>query len=86
MILLYYLLLAYWVIMFVRVLSSWFPAPISGPLRTLLSFCYRVTDPVLTPIRRAVPPMRAGMMALDLSPIIVFVVIGVLLQVVRSKV
>jgi YggT family protein len=86
MIVLYYLLLAYWLIMFVRVLSSWFPAPMSGPLRSALRFCYAVTDPVLTPLRNAIPPVRAGMMALDLSPIIVFIVIAILLQVVRSKV
>jgi uncharacterized protein YggT (Ycf19 family) len=33
---------------------------------------------VLRPIRRLVPPVRAGVMAIDLSPIILFVLLFVL--------
>ena len=61
----------YWLI------SSWFPPPRGGPLRTALRICYDLTDPVLRPQRALIPPVRAGMMAIDLSPIIVFILIGV---------
>jgi YggT family protein len=71
------LLSIYWVILLVRILSSWFPPPRGGPLRAILMFCYRVTEPVLRPLRSLIPAIRAGMMAIDLSPIIVFILIGV---------
>jgi YggT family protein len=77
-----YLLTIYWVILFVRILSSWFPPPMSGPLRTIMRLLYDLTDPVLKPLRRIIPPVRAGAMAIDLSPIVVFVIIGVLQRVV----
>jgi YggT family protein len=68
----------YWVILFVRIIASWFPPPREGPLRTIMRGIYAVTDPVLRPLRSLIPPIRAGMMAIDISPIIVFILIGVL--------
>ncbi len=72
------LLTVYWVILLVRILSSWFPIPPSGPIRTVMDLFYAVTEPVLRPIRGLLPPVRMGAMAFDLSPIIVFVIIQVL--------
>jgi YggT family protein len=37
-----------------------------------------VTDPVLAPLRRAIPAVRLGSVALDLSPIIVIIGVQVL--------
>ena len=37
-----------------------------------------LTDPVLRPIQRLIPPLRVGVAALDLSPIIVFALIRIL--------
>lgn len=71
-------LTVYWVILIVRILATWFPAPPPGPLRAALGFVFAVTDPVLRPLRGMIPPARFGMMAIDFSPIIVFVVIAVL--------
>jgi YggT family protein len=39
---------------------------------------YDLTEPVLRPVRRLIPPLRIGVAALDLSPIIVFALIFVL--------
>jgi YggT family protein len=72
------LLTVYWVLLLVRVLASWFPIPPSGPVRAAFRFVYRVTEPVLRPVRGLLPPVRLGVMGFDLSPIIVFVVIAVL--------
>jgi YggT family protein len=72
------LLTVYWVILLVRILSSWFPIPPSGPVRTVMDLVYAVTEPVLRPIRGLLPPVRMGAVAFDLSPIIVFVIIQVL--------
>jgi YggT family protein len=72
------LLLVYWVVLIVRILSSWFPVPASGPLRVVLNVVYDLTEPVLRLVRGILPPMRMGAVGLDLSPIIIFIVIGIL--------
>jgi YggT family protein len=36
---------------------------------------YRITEPVLAPIRRAIPPLRVGGTAIDLSYIVLFIAI-----------
>lgn len=81
MIIIHYVLLVYWIILFIRVLSSWFRVPPSGPIRSLLGFVYSVTEPLMRPLRNMLPPVRIGGMGLDLSPIILFVVIGILLEI-----
>ena len=45
---------------------------------------YDLTEPVLRPIRRLLPPLRVGAVALDLSPFLVFVLIALLRSVVRT--
>ena len=78
------LLWAYWVVLLIRILSTWFPAPPPGsPVRRVLDVTYALTEPVLRPLRKVLPPVRMGMVGLDLSPIIAFVILIVLLQVVR---
>ena len=54
-----------------RILLSWFPISPESPMSSVFSFLYRITEPVLGPIRRLLPPIGMGGMALDLSPIIV---------------
>ena len=68
----------YTLILFIRILASWFPPPRGGPLATVMRILYELTDPVLRPLRNLIPPLRMGMMALDLSPIIVFIGITVI--------
>jgi YggT family protein len=68
----------YWVILFVRILLSWFPPPVSGLGRTLYDIVHDLTEPVLGLVRGLLPPVRMGTMGLDLSPIVVFVALGVI--------
>ena len=56
---------------------SWIRIEPGTPVASIYSVVFNLTEPVLGPLRRAIPPVRIGMAALDLSPIIVFVVIGV---------
>jgi len=49
----------------------------------LYGILYDLTEPVLRPIRRLLPPLRVGAVALDLSPYLVFVLIALLRSVVR---
>jgi YggT family protein len=61
----------YLIIVFARILLSWFPIPPDGVMASIFSVLYAVTEPLLGPIRRALPPVAMGGMGLDLSPIIV---------------
>ena len=72
------LLFVYNLILLVRILSSWFPMPTSGPLRQIMGLVYDVTEPVLRLARGLLPPLTFGGMGFDLSPIIVFIVLGIL--------
>ena len=60
------LTLAYWMIL-IRALISWVNP---DPFNPIVQFLYRMTEPVLNPIRRFLPPM-----AIDISPIIAFLLI-----------
>lgn len=65
------------IILFLRIILSWFPSP-GGGLDTVIGLLAVATDWVLVPLRRAVPPVRIGAGALDLSPMIVMVGVIVL--------
>ena len=67
-----------------RVVLSWFPISPDGSVATVAGFLYLVTDPVLGPLRRVLPPLRMGAMALDLSPIVAFFGISILMGVLCS--
>jgi YggT family protein len=67
-----------WVQVFAR---SWSPR---GPLLVVLEGAYSATDPPIKALRRVVPPLRLGSVALDLSFLIVFFGAYLLLQVTRS--
>jgi len=60
---------AYMFIIIARALISWVSP---DPFNPIVRFLYRVTEPVLRPIRQRMPLMQMG---LDLSPMIVILVI-----------
>jgi len=64
-----------WVQVFAR---SWTPR---GPLLVLLEAVYSVTDPPIRALRRVIPPLRLGSVALDLSFLIVMIAAYVLLTI-----
>jgi YggT family protein len=72
------LLDAYLIIIFARIILSWFPVEPGSGLASVYGFLYSITEPVLGPIRRVIPPMGMGGMGLDLSPMIVLLVISIL--------
>jgi YggT family protein len=72
--LLYYILTIFEFILLARVLLSWFPNfDRSNPIVRVI---YEITEPVLKPIRNMLPQNGA----MDFSPLIVFLIITVLLQ------
>ena len=66
-----------WLLVFARVILSW-TNPMGGG--GLVAFVYQVTEPILAPIRRVLPPTGG----LDWSPLIATLLLGTLLTVLRS--
>jgi YggT family protein len=67
------LIYAYQIVIFVRIIMSWIPPTPGTTYAQIFEFFDTITEPVLGPVRRALPPMRMGMAALDLSPIVVII-------------
>ena len=61
----------YVLVIFVRIVLSWFPIDPDGPIATLHGLLHLLTEPVLGPLRRVLPSVPIGQIRLDLSPIIV---------------
>jgi YggT family protein len=83
------LLLLFQILLIGRAVLDW-SAVLAGPsqpgsLRNRLSGgARRLTEPVLAPVRRVLPPLRLGSVAIDLSFIAVFIATVVLRQIVLS--
>jgi YggT family protein len=65
-------------VLLVRVVLSYVPAPPGSALAPITRFFEAITEPVLRPVRRVVPPLRVGGAAVDMSPIIVWIAILIL--------
>jgi len=65
------LLTLYIVVIVVRVVLTWFPITDGSPIGTINSVLASLTDPVLGPLRRVIPPIRLGGALLDISSIVV---------------
>jgi YggT family protein len=74
--LLYGLLALYSLLIFMRIVFSWGASSVNRVLRFLI----KVTEPVLAPFRRLIPPL--GMF--DISPIVVLLLISLLQEAVRG--
>jgi YggT family protein len=81
-----YVLTIYLVILVGRMIFQWIQVfsrdwrP-SGILLVIAESIFTVTDPPLRFLRRFLPPLRIGMVALDLSFMVLFIVILILLEV-----
>ena len=62
---------AYLFVILARIVLSWFPIQAGSVMASVYSFLYAITEPVLAPIRRIIPPTGMGGMGLDWSPMIV---------------
>lgn len=72
------LITIYVVIIVVRIVLTWFPLDPNGGMATVAGLLFMVTDPVLAPLRRVLPPLRIGNVALDMSAIIVLIGLQIL--------
>jgi YggT family protein len=80
-------LLIYLFILIVRMVFSWIQSfsrdwrP-SGIVLVIAESVFTATDPPLKFLRRFIPPLRLGMVALDLSFMVLFIVVLIMLEVV----
>ena len=72
----------YVLILFARAILSWFPYNPSSPLNGVRRVIFTLTEPVLAPFRRIIPPV--GM--LDLSFLVAFIVVEAIVQGVLSRI
>ncbi len=72
------LVTAYWVVLILRAILSWFPIRPGTGLASVYRVLLDLTEPLLAPLRRIIPP--AGM--LDVSFIVLFVILIIVRQVV----
>jgi YggT family protein len=81
-----YVLTIYLVILIGRMIVGWIQVfardwrP-TGVLLVLAESIFTVTDPPLKFLRRFIPPLRLGAVAMDLSFMVLFIVILILLEV-----
>jgi len=68
----------YLIILFVRILLTWFPTV--GWMNKIAETLSPITDPYLNAFRSFIPPVGG----LDLSPLLAFLVLQVLIQVFQS--
>ncbi len=73
---LYYLGQLYVVVLIIRALMSWFPYSPTSPLNPVRRVAFTVTEPVLAPFRRLIPPVGG----FDLSFLVAFIVCEVIVN------
>ncbi|MFF1816856.1 YggT family protein [Kribbella sp. NPDC058245] len=81
-----YALLAFFLVLVARFVlqlivmfaPQWHP---KGPLLILLEAIYSITDPFVRPLRRALPPIGAGGIRIDLSMLMLFVIVSVAMSI-----
>jgi len=61
----------------VRVIASWLPM---GPYSPWIRWSFTLTEPILRPLRRVIPPFRQ----IDLTPLIAFFALGLVESLVRD--
>lgn len=67
-------------VLFARIIFSWFPVSRGGIMEQIYSVLYTITEPVLGPLRRAIPPIGS----IDISPLVAFFGLNILARIVAG--
>ena len=86
---LYYILFFFIALLWIRFIVDWVQVfarrwEPHGPLLVALEGVYTATDPPIVALRKVIPPLRIGSVALDLSFLLVMVTAWLLLNVVAT--
>jgi YggT family protein len=71
----------YFVILIVRAILSWFPESGDSPLRPVRRITFVLTEPVLAPFRRLIPPFGG----LDLSFLVAVLALQIIIREVFAR-
>lgn len=83
-----FVLYLYLLVLFARLILSWVQVfsrewrP-SGPMLVIAEGVYTLTDPPLNALRRVLPPLRIGGVALDLAFFVLILIVYVLLAIIQ---
>lgn len=72
------LLNVFYVLLVARIILSWFPMRPGGIMADVIEVLYALTEPLLVPIRKLIPPIAVGMGHMDLSPLILLLLLNLL--------
>ncbi len=61
----------YEIALLIRIVLSWVP---HNPYNQAIRFLFKITDPVLIPVRKIIPPFKG----IDFSPVVVFFALGII--------
>jgi YggT family protein len=67
-------------VLFLHVIFSWVPRP-PEPIVPFVLGVRRVVEPLAAPLRRVIPPLRIGGIGLDLSIIVLFIGVRILMSI-----
>ncbi|SHN47551.1 YggT family protein [Cryptosporangium aurantiacum] len=73
----------FWIVLIARVILDWSvvlagPPAWGGFRAKAINVVTRITEPVLAPVRKIVPPLRVGGISIDLAFILVFFAVVIL--------
>lgn len=67
-----FLIWAYLIVLVLKAVLSWFPIDYDSPVQKIKTFLDRITEPLLAPLRRVIPPLQLGGVGLDMSFMVLF--------------
>ena len=73
------LIQVYFYVLLGAIVLSWFRLPADHPVGAIHRGLRALTEPVLAPIRRVLPPVSIGGAGLDLSPLVLLFLLNILM-------
>ncbi|HEV3212384.1 MAG TPA: YggT family protein [Acidimicrobiales bacterium] len=70
--------------LFLRAILSWFPISYGSTAHRINSILVRITEPVIAPVRRVIPPLGSGGVSIDLSFLVVVIVLFFVINLIRA--
>ncbi len=81
---LWWIIEAYVIVLVATALLSWFPSDPGTVTYSIKHALASITEPVVGPVRRAIPPINAGGMGIDIAFLIVLIGLEILASLVRG--
>jgi len=76
------LLLAFQFVFLLRLVMSFFPIGMGSPMAGVRDLSVAITDPVVVPIRRSLPPMQGALAMIGLAELLVLIILQVLIRII----